>query len=73
MTIMVSSPGELLPSHEFYDYADKYLDGKTRFRIPVHLDDVVEARVKKTAQKAYRTLFLNGFARVDLFLEKAEQ
>ena len=69
--IMVSSPGELLPSHEFYDYADKYLDGKTQFRIPVRLDDEVEARVNKTAQKAYRTLFLNGFARVDLFLEKA--
>ena len=32
---MVSSPGELLPSKEFYDYADKYLDGKTQFRIPV--------------------------------------
>jgi len=68
--IMVSSPGELLPSHEFYDYADKYLDGKTQFRIPVRLDGEVEARVKKTAQKAYRTLFLNGYARVDLFLEK---
>ncbi|MFH2108660.1 MAG: D-alanine--D-alanine ligase family protein [Chrysiogenia bacterium] len=68
--IMVSSPGELLPSHEFYDYADKYLDGKTQFRIPVRLDDEVEARVNKTAQKAYRTLFLNGYARVDLFLEK---
>ncbi len=68
--IMVSSPGELLPSHEFYDYADKYLDGKTQFRIPVRLDGEVEARVRKTAQKAYRTLFLNGYARVDLFLEK---
>ncbi|MBN2399307.1 MAG: D-alanine--D-alanine ligase [Candidatus Aminicenantes bacterium] len=68
--IMLSSPGELMPSHEFYDYADKYLDGNTQFRIPVSLDDEVEALVKKTAQKAYRTLFLNGFARVDLFLVK---
>ncbi len=68
--IMVSSPGELLPAKEFYDYADKYLDGKTRFRIPVRLGEEIEARVKKTAHKAYRSLFLNGFARVDLFLEK---
>ena len=37
--IMVSSPGELLPSQEFYDYADKYLDGKTQFRIPVRLGE----------------------------------
>jgi D-alanine-D-alanine ligase len=68
--IMVSRPGELMPSREFYDYADKYLDGKTQFRIPVLLGDEVESRVRKTAHKAYRSLFLNGYARVDLFLEK---
>jgi D-alanine-D-alanine ligase len=68
--IMVSSPGELLPSREFYDYADKYLDGKTQFRIPVRLGEEIEAKVKKTVHRAYRALFLNGYARVDLFLEK---
>ncbi len=68
--LMVSAPGELLPAKEFYDYADKYLDGKTQFRIPVPLGEEIEARVKKLVQRAYRALFLNGFARVDLFLEK---
>ncbi|MCU0236267.1 MAG: D-alanine--D-alanine ligase [Acidobacteria bacterium] len=68
--IMVSAPGELLPAKEFYDYADKYLDGRTQFRIPVSLGADIEARVRKTVQRAYRALFLNGFARVDLFLEK---
>jgi D-alanine-D-alanine ligase len=68
--IMVSSPGELLPANEFYDYRDKYLDGRTRFLIPVRLGEESEARVRRTAHKAYRTLFLNGYARVDLFLEK---
>ncbi len=67
--IMISSPGELLPAHEFYDYEDKYLEGKTQFRIPVRLGGEVEATVRKTAHKAYRSLFLNGYARVDLFLE----
>ncbi|MCX6556529.1 MAG: D-alanine--D-alanine ligase [Candidatus Aminicenantes bacterium] len=67
--IMVSAPGELLPANEFYDYADKYLDGKTQFRIPVQLGEKIEAQVRKTVHKAYRTLFLNGYARVDLFLE----
>ncbi len=71
--ILVSAPGELLPSHEFYDYADKYLEGKTRFRIPVRLGDEIEAGVRRTAHKAYRALFLNGFARVDLFLENGSQ
>jgi D-alanine-D-alanine ligase len=68
--ILVSSPGELLPSREFYDYEDKYLKGETKFRIPVTLGDELEARIKKTAHQAYRSLFLNGYARVDLFLEK---
>lgn len=69
--VLVSSPGEVLPSKEFYDYEDKYLKGETKFRIPVHLGEELEARIKKTAHKAYRSLFLNGYARVDLFLEKA--
>jgi len=68
--LLVSSPGELLPANEFYDYEDKYLKGETKFRIPVRLGDELEARIKKTAHKAYRSLFLNGYARVDLFLEK---
>jgi D-alanine-D-alanine ligase len=66
--ILVSSPGELLPSKEFYDYEDKYLKGETKFRIPVHLGEELETKIKKTAHKAYRSLFLNGYARVDLFL-----
>ncbi len=68
--VMVSSPGELLPSKEFYDYADKYLLGKTQFRIPVRLGEELEARIKETVRRAYRSLFLCGYARVDLFLEK---
>jgi D-alanine-D-alanine ligase len=71
--ILVSAPGELLPSREFYDYADKYLDGKTQFRIPAQLGEEIEARVRRTAHKAYRALFVNGYARVDLFLENGSQ
>jgi D-alanine-D-alanine ligase len=66
--LLVSSPGELLPSREFYDYADKYLLGKTQFRIPVQLGNDLETKIKEVVRKAYRSLFLNGYARVDLFL-----
>ena len=66
--VLVSSPGELLPANEFYDYEDKYLKGETKFSIPVRLGEELEAKIKKTAHKAYRCLFLNGYARVDLFL-----
>jgi D-alanine-D-alanine ligase len=68
--VLVSSPGELLPANEFYDYSDKYLLGKTQFRIPVHLGDDLETKIKEIVRKAYRSLFLNGYARVDLFMEK---
>jgi D-alanine-D-alanine ligase len=66
--VLVSDPGELLPSKEFYDYEDKYLKAETKFRIPVCLSEELESRIKKIAHKAYRSLFLNGYARVDLFL-----
>jgi len=68
--IMVSRPGELIPSNEFYDYNDKYVDGKTTFFMPAQLDPQVEEDLRKTAGLAYKALFLNGMSRVDLFLEK---
>ena len=32
-----SVPGEIVPGHEFYDYEDKYLDGRAGLRIPADL------------------------------------
>lgn len=69
--IKVSRPGELIPHNEFYDYKDKYLNGKTTFYLPAHLDAETEAEVRRVAGKAYKALFLNGMARVDLFIEKS--
>lgn len=69
--IKVSRPGELIPHNEFYDYKDKYIDGKTTFYLPAHLDAETEAHVRRVAENAYKALFLNGMARVDLFIEKS--
>ncbi len=68
--IMVSRPGELIPHGEFYDYNDKYIDGKTTFYMPARLEPAVEEEVRQVAGRAYRALFLNGMSRVDLFVEK---
>ncbi|MCU0288871.1 MAG: D-alanine--D-alanine ligase A, partial [Acidobacteria bacterium] len=54
----------------FYDYKDKYIDGKTTFHLPAHLDAETEKEVRRIARNAYKALFLNGMARVDLFIEK---
>jgi D-alanine-D-alanine ligase len=65
-----SLPGEVLPSREFYDYADKYLDGKTGFRIPADLQAPLVRRIRKLAVEAFRAIGLSGFARVDFFYEE---
>jgi len=67
--INVSRPGELIPHNEFYDYNDKYIDGKTCFHMPARLDAETEEEVRVIAGKAFKALFLNGMARVDLFIE----
>jgi D-alanine-D-alanine ligase len=68
--IMISRPGELIPHKEFYDYDEKYIDGKTTFHIPARVEPQVEETLRQTAGKAYKALFLNGMSRVDLFIEK---
>jgi D-alanine-D-alanine ligase len=63
-----SVPGEIVSSHEFYDYEDKYLDGTSNRVIPAELDDATTARVRELALDAYRVLRCDGLARVDFFL-----
>jgi len=71
-TLEVSRPGELEPHNEFYDYEDKYLDGKTSFHIPARLPGELEERIRDLAARAYRCLQLRGLSRVDFFVgEKA--
>ncbi|MCP5047102.1 MAG: D-alanine--D-alanine ligase [bacterium] len=68
--IMVSRPGELIPYNDYYDFNDKYIDGKTTFHMPARLEPEEEEDVREIAGIAYKALFLNGMSRVDLFIEK---
>ncbi|MGB9892926.1 MAG: D-alanine--D-alanine ligase family protein [Candidatus Saccharicenans sp.] len=65
-----SLPGEVIPHREFYDYADKYLEGKTQFRIPAELPADLVARFQELAVASFRAIEACGMARVDFFLEK---
>ena len=65
-----SLPGEVIPFREFYDYNDKYIDGKTRFAIPAALPPRTVARVRALGVAAFKALAASGMARVDFFLEK---
>ena len=65
-----SLPGEVIPYREFYDYADKYLEGKTRFRIPAELPADLTLKIRQLALAAFKAIDACGLARVDFFLEK---
>jgi D-alanine-D-alanine ligase len=65
-----SVPGEIVPHHEFYDYAAKYLEEGTQLLIPAKLKPAQVKKFQKYAVEAFRALELNGMARVDFFLEK---
>jgi len=64
-----SLPGEIIPFREFYDYSDKYLDGKTRFIIPADLPAAMARTIRRLAVKAFKACDGAGMARVDFFLE----
>src|SRR5699024_891890 len=61
--------GEIVPTHEFYDYDDKYLDGAAEMVIPADVPDHVADRARDMAQRAFEILRCDGLARVDFFYE----
>src|SRR5206468_3843741 len=62
--------GELVPSHEFYDYADKYVDQGARIVIPAALSPETTAEIRRLAVAAFQAVDCSGLARVDFFLEQ---
>ncbi len=66
---VASVPGEVLPSHEFYDYEAKYLDEHgAALEIPARLEPARAEEVRALAARAFKVLCCSGMARVDLFL-----
>jgi D-alanine-D-alanine ligase len=66
-----SLPGEIRPTHEFYDYEDKYLSGPADCEIPADLPDDVTERIRALAVDAFTILRAEGMARVDFFYVEA--
>ncbi len=65
-----SVPGEILPSHEFYDYAAKYLDSATELLIPAPLADDESLALREIAIAAFRAVDAAGMARVDFLIDR---
>lgn len=67
-----SVPGEVVPQHEFYSYAAKYLDENGAvLKAPADLDEATAARVRELALRSFQALGCRGMARVDMFLTPA--
>lgn len=67
---LASLPGEIIPSHEFYDYEAKYLDENSRLMIPAPLEESQTKAVQELAIRTFLVTECSGLARVDFFLEK---
>jgi D-alanine-D-alanine ligase len=65
---IASVPGEVVPSNDFYDYAAKYIDGKSDLHIPADLPAPVAAQVRRLAVAAFKAIDGAGLARVDFLL-----
>jgi D-alanine-D-alanine ligase len=68
---MASVVGEIRPSHEFYDYAAKYVDESgAELIVPARLSAGTSERVRELAVAAFQALECEGMARVDFFLTR---
>jgi D-alanine-D-alanine ligase len=68
----VSQPGEIhvVGAYDFYSFDAKYVDDSgARLDMPADLTDDTKSRIQDMAVKAYKTLYCEDFARIDLFLK----
>ncbi len=66
---IASVPGEVVPCHEFYSYAAKYIDSGSRLLIPAPVPAEVAERTRDLAVRAFRAIDGAGLARVDFLLD----
>ena len=62
--------GEILPSRDFYDYADKYLLDRAGLVVPAELDAELQTSIRGTAVEAFAAIGGSGMARVDFLLSE---
>jgi len=64
--------GEVIPSHEFYDYESKYLDDRSELLIPAPLAPETAERVRHLACRAFLACEACGLSRVDFFVRRSD-
>jgi D-alanine-D-alanine ligase len=68
---LVSVPGEIAPTHEFYSYESKYIDENgANLMIPAKLTPEQTRMAQEIGRRAFMALECEGMARVDMFVDK---
>jgi D-alanine-D-alanine ligase len=68
---IASAISEIEPTHEFYDYAAKYVDEDgAHFTLPAQIPRAKAEELRDLAIRAYKAIDCAGMARVDFFLER---
>jgi D-alanine-D-alanine ligase len=69
---LVSVPGEIVSSNEFYDYNAKYIDGKSKMLIPAEIPSRAAEEIQQLAVKAFTAIEASGLSRVDFFYRESD-
>lgn len=64
---------EIIPETGFYDYVNKYQEGKTKEVCPAKLNKNVEEELFSQAKKVFKVLKLNVYGRVDFLVDNKDK
>lgn len=71
--LIISKPGEILSSNEWYDYDAKYNNENSKTIIPNDIPKNILKTLKEYSQKIFNGLNAKGFARIDFFYNDKTQ
>jgi D-alanine-D-alanine ligase len=66
---VASTPGEIVPVKEFYDYNAKYLDEGSELIIPAKLTKAETKTIQELAVQSFKAVDCSGLARVDFLMD----
>ena len=70
--VELTSPGEIRPSAEFYDFEAKYLD-ESELVLPAEVPAEIAERIEAIAREAFISIGCRGMARIDFFLVEDDE
>jgi len=68
--LIALSPIEIKPKNDFFDYEAKYKPGFCEEICPAEITEEEDARIRKTALRAFKASGCKGIARIDVFLKE---